>query len=74
MDFYQRIGHIQRILSGTELKKYKLVLVVFKESEKVIAEDHSALVSTKDVTMEQFYTWMKTDDNSCSEDMYLGSY
>ena len=70
-DVDQRIGHMQRILRKTALKKYKQVFSGCKETVKGIAGHQWALGATKDVNMEQFWTSAKTENIDSSGDMYL---
>ena len=73
MDADQRILYTQRILRGTDIKKYKQILEGCKVPIKGISRDQWALVVTKDVTTEQFCTWEKTETNVGSGGMYLGA-
>ena len=65
------IYYTQRILMGTVLNKYWQILVSCKDSAKGVYGDQWALGPTNNVTMENLWTWEKTDANDGSEDMYL---
>ena len=62
MDVEKRIKYMKHILRGTSFKKQKQIMEEHKESEKGIAIDKWTLVSTKDVTMENFWDWANMDD------------
>ena len=70
-DADKMIKCMQRILMGTVLNKYIQVLAGFKKSDKGLSVDQWALGATKDVTMEHFWTWSKTESLDGSLDMYL---
>ena len=57
LDVDKRVNYMQRLLRWPVLNTYKTVLVDCKESEKGIYGYQWTIVATKDVTMEQFWTW-----------------
>ena len=61
MDLYVRIKYMERILRGPGLNKYLQVLADCKDSAKVLAGYQWSLGATNYVTMEQFWTWVKSD-------------
>ena len=68
----QRVAYMKRILIVSALNKYNMVLAECKESEKGLSRGQWTIVPTKYVTMEQLWTWAKTDANYCLGDVYLG--
>ena len=61
MDVDKNINYTQQILRGLAQKKYKRFFVGCKDSEKVLAGYQWSLGATNYVTMEQFWTWVKSD-------------
>ena len=51
LDVDKGIKYMQRIIRGMGLNKYKQILAECKDSDKGIAGDHWALVTTYNVTM-----------------------
>ena len=72
MDVYKRFNYTQHILRGPSLKKYNTVLAECKDSVKGISGYQWTIGPTKDVTMEQIWTWTKmydtTDQGICTWD------
>ena len=54
MDIDKMINYTQRILRGTMFNKYKQVMAVCNDLEKVLAGDQWTLVETKDVNMKSY--------------------
>ena len=71
MDVDQSIVYMQHILRWKALKKYKQVLLGFKNSVKGLAGYQWVIRLTKDLNMENFWTWEDTDANNGLADMYL---
>ena len=61
MYIYLRIKYTERILRGTELKKFRHVLVECKESDKGLSGNQWSVGSEKSISMEQLWTWAKMD-------------
>ena len=72
MYVYQRVAYTKRILRVSALNKYNMVLAECNELEKGLDVYQWTSVPTKYVTMEQLWTWTKTDSNNCLGGMYLG--
>ena len=53
---YLSIKYTQKILTGPELKKYHVVLLVCKEMEWGYTIDHWNFIEAKDVNMEDLWT------------------
>ena len=70
----KRVDYMQSALSGTALKKYKKLLVGYKESVKGVAGYQWTLGVKMGVTMENFRSWVNNDAINGSGDMYLGRY
>ena len=73
MDIYKRIKYTERIIRGSELKKYRHIMVKCKESEKGIVGYYWNLRLTKIVSMEKFWTWAKVDAINGAEYLFRGS-
>ena len=70
-DSDQRIAYTEWIIRGAALNKYKIILEECNDSVKEIAGDHRKIGPTKDLTMVQLWSLVKTHANSWSWDMYL---
>ena len=57
MDVDQRVACMQSILRGAALKKYKVVMVECKSSQKDIAGDKWDLGALKELYTDNFWTW-----------------
>ena len=62
---------MQRILRGAELKKYRVVLLECKESEKDLVGDGWALSKLKGVSIEDLCTLSNIDGFNYDGDAYL---
>ena len=56
----QRVAHTQRILKGSALKKYREVMVGFRQSVKELAVDEWNLDELTELPTDDFWTWVKT--------------
>ena len=61
MDVDRRLAYTQRILRGSALKKYREVLVTCRKSEKEIAGNEWILGKLTELSVEDFWTWEKTE-------------
>ena len=62
MDVDQRVAYMQCILIGALLKKYKAVLLECKQSAKDLSGEKWNLGKLKDISIQDFWTWAKSDE------------
>ena len=72
MDVDQRVAYIYCILRGGALKKYKSVLLDCKRSAKDLAGDKWTLGGLKGLSIDNFYTWIKSGGVEYDRGAYLG--
>ena len=70
----QMVFYTQRILRGAALKKYKVVLLEWKQSAKDLVEDKCTLGDLKAISTEDFWAWDKSDRLTYDVDAYLVIY
>ena len=72
MDVDQRLAYTQLIIRGDALKKYKAVLVEYKQLAKDIVGYKWDLVVLKEISMGAFWNWTKKYGIGYDGDAYLG--
>ena len=71
MEVDQRVSYMQHILRMDAPKKYKAVLLEYKQLDKDLAEDKCTLGDLKGLSIDDFWTWKKSDGLAYDEDSYL---
>ena len=72
LDLYIRVKYTEYILSGSALKKYCTVFLECKELGRSYSGYQWTLRAFKEVIMENFYTWAKTDGLESESDTISG--
>ena len=71
MDVDQRVAYTKRILRVDALKKYKAVIVEYKQLEKELMGDKWDLSALKELSMGDFWTWLNKYGIGYDGDAYL---
>ena len=67
----KRLAYTKRILRGSVIKKYREVLVGFRQSAKELVGNEWTLGELTWISAEDFWTWVKTDTTGYDGHDYL---